>query len=141
MNQWSEWLTRGNSQGHTSQDCERNVKEEAELIDAVRKGDSVAFGQLVPKSGNRFHLARLIAAPEGRGSGLGRLITVHLLDVALARKPAAVSLNVFSENLPAITLYKSLGFVAATRPPGERQSASLYMEHAAGLPTSPKERK
>ncbi|MCP4002584.1 MAG: GNAT family N-acetyltransferase [bacterium] len=93
-------------------------------------GDAVvAFGQLVSKPGGRLHLARLIAAPERRGSGLGRLITAYLLETALARGPSAVSLNVFAENKPALTLYESLGFASAIRPPEEGDSPSVYMEY------------
>ena len=92
------------------------------------KGVVVAFGQLVPKAGNRFHLARLITTPDRRGTGLGRLIAVHILEIALTCKPAVISLNVFSENAPALSLYESLGFAPATRPPEESESPSVYME-------------
>lgn len=91
----------------------------------------VAFGQLVPKPRNRLPLARLITAPDHRGKGIGRLITAHLLQHALARSPSAVSLNVFRENRPALTLYESLGFVSVKRPSEEMESSSLYMEHVA----------
>ena len=91
----------------------------------------VAFGQLVPKPERRLHLARVIAAPERRGEGLGRLISAHLLETALSRRPSVVSLNVARENEPAVNLYRSLGFIDAKRPPDEPESASAYMEHAA----------
>ena len=97
---------------------------------ATSGGVVVAFGQLVPKGEGRLHLARLITAPDRRGTGLGRLITSHLLEVAWARNPSAVSLNVFPENVSALNLYKSLGFAAATRPREERESSSVYMEYA-----------
>ena len=97
---------------------------------ATSGGVVVAFGQLVPKAKGRLHLARLITAPDRRGTGLGRLMTSHLLEVARARNPSAVSLNVFPENVSALNLYKSLGFAAATRPHEERESSSVYMEYA-----------
>ena len=79
-------------------------------------GAVVAFGQLVPKPGRRVHLARLIAAPEHRGEGLGRLLARHLLHAAIRSSPSSVSLNVVVETEPALDLYRSLGFVPATRP-------------------------
>ena len=98
---------------------------------ATSDGVIVAFGQLVLKPEGRVHLARLITAPERRGTGLGGLITRHLLEAAQSRNPSAISLNVFSENEPALHLYRSLGFTAATRPHDESDSPSIYMEFSA----------
>jgi len=98
---------------------------------ALSSGVHVAFGQIVPKPRGRLHLARLIAAPERRGSGLGRLVASHLLKVAQSRNPSTISLNVFSENEPALRLYESLGFITATRPPDEMDSPSMYMEFSS----------
>ena len=103
----------------------------SEAWTAMSSGVVVAFGQLVPKPGGRLHWARLITAPDRRGQGLGRLLAQHLLETAQSRNPAAISLNVFLENEPALRLYESLGFAAATRPRDERDSAAVYMEHCA----------
>jgi len=93
----------------------------------------VAFGQLIAKANTRLHLARLIAAPEHRGKGFGRLITTYLLERALTHDPSVVSLNVFADNEHAVDLYRSLGFAPATRPAEERVSSSIYMERAIQL--------
>ena len=98
---------------------------------ATSNGVVVAFGQLIPKPGPRLHLARLVSAPDQRGRGLGRFVAVHMLEIALARRPFAISLNVVPENKQARTLYESLGFVLATRPPEEPESPSVYMEHVS----------
>ena len=92
--------------------------------------DVAAFGQLLPRPAGRLHLARLIAAPDRRGEGLGRLIAAHMLERALAQEPAVVSLNVLTQNKPALALYESLGFVPATRPPEEPQIPSMYMVYS-----------
>jgi GNAT superfamily N-acetyltransferase len=105
--------------------------ETSDSWSATIGADVVAFGQLVPKPDCRVHLARLIAAPTHRGTGLGRRLTTHLLMAALSRQPEAVSLNVARTNQPALALYHSLDFVEAPRPPDERPSDSLYMEHVA----------
>jgi ribosomal protein S18 acetylase RimI-like enzyme len=56
-------------------------------------------------------------------------MTDHLLKRALARKASTVSLNVFSENAGALSLYQSLGFLAAKRPVDESESPSVYLEY------------
>ncbi|WP_353980774.1 GNAT family N-acetyltransferase [Salinicola endophyticus] len=71
----------------------------------------VAFGQLVPKATDHWHLARLIVAPERRGQGLGRSLCQHLLAQARQRQARCVTLNVFRDNLAALALYQALGFV------------------------------
>jgi ribosomal-protein-alanine N-acetyltransferase len=98
----------------------------------IASGDRVvAFGQIVLKPSARLHLARLIVSPLRRGEGLGRLLTLHLLERALAERPPRVSLNVDPENDSALNIYRSLGFVLATRPADEAESESIYMEYAA----------
>lgn len=96
---------------------------------ATSTGTVVAFGQCVPKPESRIHLARLIVAPAYRGMGMGKLLTLHLLGLAQARNPGAISLNVLFENEPAFHLYRSLGFSEAKRPPDEGISTSAYMEY------------
>jgi ribosomal protein S18 acetylase RimI-like enzyme len=91
-------------------------------------GQVVAFGQLVPKAEGRLHLARIISCPEQRGQGLGRRMTQHLLQQALAQSPQAISLNVFASNDAALGLYRSLGFAACARPADEPDSPSIYMQ-------------
>lgn len=104
--------------------------ERADSWSVASGGTVVAFGQIVPKRRNRLHLARLIASPERRGQGLGRLLAAHLLEAALSRGPERISLNVAPDNVPAIRLYRSLGFSEAARPDDEPESESSYMEHA-----------
>jgi ribosomal protein S18 acetylase RimI-like enzyme len=89
----------------------------------------VAFGQLVRKSQDRGHLARLVVKPGLRGKGHGEMLVRALLDRARIESFESVSLNVDSSNLPAVSLYLKMGFVDATRPPDEPASArARYME-------------
>ncbi len=104
--------------------------ERADSWSVTSDGTVVAFGQIVPKPRNRSHLARLIASPGRRGQGLGRLLAVHLVETALSWDPNRVSLNVSPHNAPAVSLYRSLGFVEAESPDDEPKSESSYMERA-----------
>ena len=89
----------------------------------------VAFGQLVRKNRRRAHLARLIVKPGLRGKGHGETLVRALLERARLESFGIVSLNVDSANLPAVSLYLKMGFVEATRPPDEPESAGArYME-------------
>ena len=89
-----------------------------------------AFGQLVPKPGGRFHIARLIVAPDHRAEGLGRRLTEHLLATAVGTEASGLSLNVFADNYRAIALYHSLGFSETDRPADEPESLAVYMTYA-----------
>jgi ribosomal protein S18 acetylase RimI-like enzyme len=88
----------------------------------------MAFGQLVPK-GSRAHLARLIVAPAFRRKGYGEVLVQALVQEAEKGPFECLSLNVDTENTPAISLYMKLGFRDAARPSDEPASpGSRYME-------------
>lgn len=91
----------------------------------------VGFGQIVPKADARQHLARLIVDPHARGRGVGRALAERLLERALAKGALTVSLNVFDDNHPALSLYRSLGFRSAARPAGTEDSPAQYMLYQA----------
>jgi ribosomal-protein-alanine N-acetyltransferase len=102
------------------------------LIDGERL---LAFGQLLRKDASRGHLARLIVSPVHRGAGVGERLVLALLEKARDESFTRVSLNVYSDNLPAVSLYLKLGFRDARRPSGEPDwHNSRYMERAARLP-------
>jgi len=56
-------------------------------------------------------------APAARGRGLGRAVTVAMLDWAraqgIADAPLTAYLQVGADNVPAVSLYRSLGFADA----------------------------
>ena len=89
----------------------------------------IGFGQLIHKSNDRGHAARIIVAPGYRGRGIGRRLCLALTGQAANLKYGRVSLNVYRENLAAIRLYKSLGFRDATRSPKKTLLNDIrYME-------------
>ena len=85
----------------------------------VENEQVVAFGQLLGKAESRYHLARLIVAPEIRGNGYGRKLCRYLIDRANRLKCELLTLNVYQENLKALNLYRKIGFKTA-RPADSR---------------------
>jgi ribosomal protein S18 acetylase RimI-like enzyme len=110
---------------------------ESNAFSLIDGEELVAFGQLVRKSPDRGHLARLVVKPELRGKGHGETLVRALLDRARIESFERVSLNVHSANLPAISLYLKMGFTDAGRPPDEPESAGaryLEMSHRREKP-------
>jgi ribosomal protein S18 acetylase RimI-like enzyme len=72
----------------------------------------VGLGQVRWREQTYGHLARIIVDPERRGRGLGRALCLALMREAVRLHPIqAFSLYVYPDNLKALTLYRSLGFV------------------------------
>ncbi|HVZ66228.1 MAG TPA: N-acetyltransferase [Lacunisphaera sp.] len=78
----------------------------------------VGFGQVRHRENRYGHLARVIVSPAHRGLGLGRWLCTGLMREALRLHPMeAFSLYVFPDNLPALELYRSLGYVERGKHP------------------------
>lgn len=76
----------------------------------------VGFGQVRHREGTYGHLARIIVSPAHRGGGLGRALCGALMREAPRLHPiTAYSLYVFEDNVTAIGLYRTLGFVEQGR--------------------------
>lgn len=74
-------------------------------------GEVLGFVQTLERSSN-IHLARIIVSPAVRGKGLGRILCEQLIrHVVSVHHPEKITLNVFSHNTVAISLYTSLGFM------------------------------
>ncbi|WP_445620708.1 GNAT family N-acetyltransferase [Kushneria sp. Sum13] len=77
-------------------------------------GELQAFGQLAPRENiTTWHLCRLIVAPHRRGQRLGEQLCDHLIAQAINRGATRVTLNVATDNQPALRLYQRLGFASA----------------------------
>jgi ribosomal protein S18 acetylase RimI-like enzyme len=92
---------------------------EAEDVEAYlfhdESGEAVAYGELwLDDEEGEVELARLLVAPERRGRGVGRALTLALTDRARSTHPElpVVILRVRPENLQAIRAYTAAGFVA-----------------------------
>lgn len=71
----------------------------------------IGFGQFWISKQGAVHLGRIIISPETRGFGAGRLLCNRLITKALQETGATmVTLRVYRDNTPALSLYSSLGF-------------------------------
>ena len=69
------------------------------------------FGQTLSREPEAIHLGRIMVSEVDRGKGLGRFLCEQLMQVASARhRPRRFTLNVYKNNVPAFSLYTSLGF-------------------------------
>jgi len=99
------------------------------LVDPA--GALAGFGQTFPRLPETVHLGRIILSPAVRGRGLGSVLVRALIDSALEQfHPVVITLNVYSDNLPAVQLYRSLGFIVSGESP-DHHSFSMRLSVAA----------
>ena len=78
-------------------------------------GDTLAgFGALKELDASRGEVKSMRAAPSARGTGVGRAMLAHIVAEARARGYACLNLETGTAALhvPAISLYRSAGFVS-----------------------------
>lgn len=86
----------------------------------------VGFGQFYPRW-QRIHLSRIAVHPQQRGRGYGKILVTQLLRAADGVSDLAeFALFVYKDNVPAVALYRSLGFLAADPPEYEAAYANCY---------------
>lgn len=81
----------------------------AVLPDGSLGGINAFLGNDGAKDRHRGWMIQVYVKPEHRGTGMSRALVEHLLDYA-KDKVIQIHLGVWSENEPAIRLYKKLGF-------------------------------
>ncbi len=92
-------------------------------------GVLLAAGALVRQPDGSGHLRAVTVHPDHAGRGLGRALSVALTRAGLALAPV-VSLGVYLENVPALRIYRGLGY--ATR----HTFASGLVAQRGGTPRS-----
>jgi len=94
----------------TWQQIEANTHKTFALIDD--KGEVAGFAQTLIREENAVHLGRIILSPALRGQGVGRVLMEKLIEKGKELyHPKYFSLYVYSDNVPAVKLYRSMGFV------------------------------
>ena len=96
-------------------DIDWDVSRSYVLVD---KGDNLlGFAQTFNKFGYT-HFGGIVVSPEMRGRKFGYKLMAALLNSTGTNKEG-FSLFVYSDNVPAISLYKSIGFEAQSYPEGQ----------------------
>nr|WP_236673664.1 GNAT family N-acetyltransferase [Comamonas sp. JC664] len=78
------------------------------------------------------YVGQLVVAPSARGKGLGRTMMAHLAEHLLAQGCTRWALNVKRDNVPALSLYTSLGMT----PVREATTLRVTRAHLTALPTA-----
>jgi len=73
------------------------------------EGECIGYGQIIIQ-GEIPYIVNIGIIKGYRGKGYGRVLVMHFLEVVRSRGFEQVRLNVKSENLAAMNLYRSLGF-------------------------------
>jgi len=100
-----------------------------EILFAVFDERVIGSCAIVRIDSTTVELAKLAVAPEARGRGLGRQLTVAAIDYALTLGAERMVLLSNHQLVPAIRLYVSLGFQHASLPSSTGYAtADVYME-------------
>lgn len=76
----------------------------------------VPFGELPSPSGS-YYVSSVGLYPDNRGRGYGRQLMQEAESIAQSIDLATMSLHVFEQNSPAVTLYRSMGYEEVDRRP------------------------
>jgi hypothetical protein len=98
----------------------------------VRSSGALAGFGYIDRTGNVSRLAGMGVVPEARRTGAAAFLLSHLLDEARLRTDEAMVLEVFEQNLPALTLYRRNKFRELTRLVGWRRLATKIETKTVG---------
>lgn len=76
---------------------------------AVRENEVLGYGGMHTVLGESY-VDNIAVFPEFRGHGVGRTLTAALIEKARENGGVFITLEVRASNVPAIALYRSLGF-------------------------------
>lgn len=86
-------------------------------------GEVVGFGQVWIDPAGKVNLVRILVAPAMRGRGIGKkLCKLLLMEARYISADSSVGLRVRRDNIAAVAVYRSLGFVTE-----EKESNSIVM--------------
>jgi ribosomal protein S18 acetylase RimI-like enzyme len=91
-------------------------------------GTIVGFGY-INRTGNVPRLAGMGTVPAARRTGAAAYLLSQLREEAKTRGDAAMMLEVFEQNIPALALYRRYGFTKTARLLGWRRAAEIAVPH------------
>jgi ribosomal protein S18 acetylase RimI-like enzyme len=98
------------------------------LILAILDGEVGGCGALRDLGDGICELKRIYVPPQFRGRGLGRAISVELMRLAKAKGYMTARLDTLARLLPAVALYRDLGFEEIQAYNFNPEADIIYME-------------
>ena len=107
-----------------------------EIFFAVEGNRVIGTCAAIPQKDGTIELAKLAVTPAAQGRGLGRALSVAVIEFARSRQPNGVYLVSSTRLGPALRLYETLGFRHLPFPwPPPYTDADVYMELDLSQPT------
>lgn len=105
----------------------------------VIEAESAAIGhiEVVTVGPGHGQLARVLLAPERRGSGLGRAMVSAAIDDAVRSGMRTLDLNVIDGNQAALATYRGLGFTSLGPNPDHPGMTRMRLVLETGAPCRP----
>ena len=107
----------------------RQIEADTHIVFTLvgESGEVAGLGQTLRREENAVHLGRIILSPGLRGKGVGRVLMEKLIEKGKELfNPQYFSLYVYNDNIPAVRLYKSMGF-AVTETYAEDDSSRMEL--------------
>jgi len=95
---------------------------------ALYDGATIGTCALIKHGNDRYELAKMAVDDSAKGLGIGYLMGVHLLKVAAELGGKSVFLESNTRLVPAINLYKKLGFERIVGEPSPYARCNIQME-------------
>jgi ribosomal protein S18 acetylase RimI-like enzyme len=108
-----------------------------EIFFAVDGDRVIGTCAAIPREDGTIELAKLAVTPAAQGRGLGRALSVAVIEFARSRQPKCLYLVSSSRLSPALRLYETLGFRHLPFPwPAPYTDADVYMELDVSRPST-----
>ncbi len=97
---------------------------------ALLDGEPVGVCALVPcpYDGFDFELSKMGVSPKAQGKGIGKLLAQHIITKAKLMGAKKIFLESSRKLVPAISLYKKMGFVEIDKIPSPYSRSDIQME-------------
>lgn len=104
------------------------IKPGGHIAIALQADRVIGTCALVKLDATHYELAKMAVDPQAKGMGIGRQLGHRILTEARARGAQRVSLDSNRVLVPAINLYRSLGFEEIEGPVSVYERSNIHME-------------
>lgn len=108
------------------------IKQGGYIAIATLEGAAIGTCALIKMDDDTFELAKMAVAESAKGMGIGFLLGEHMLEHARDGGAQRVYLESNTALLPALNLYRKLGFKRIKGPPSPYERCNIQMELVFG---------